>query len=104
MNLPGRELIEFGFYLAGVGISVTFGSLILLYFMLRLFLRVERRYGRRAEAGAEEAEESLPAELAAAIGVAINLYLAEEREHLRPEWRLELRKPSAWRSSGRSES
>lgn len=101
MNPAGRDAIAFGFYLAAVGISVTFGSLILMYFMLRIFIRVERHYAAPAQARA--AAEALPIEVVAAIGAAIEKYLEEEREHILPELRLEDRKPSAWRSSGRSD-
>ncbi len=102
MHAAGRDAIAFGFYLAGVGISVTFGSLILMYFILRIFIRVERHYAAPAEAKAGAAE-ALPVEVVAAIGAAIEKYLEEEREHIVPELRLEERKPSVWRSSGRSD-
>jgi len=98
-----EQALKFGLYLALVGIGVTFGSLIFLYFILRAFLMYQRS-ALKKEANKIQADKPLPDELAAVIGVAIEKYLKEEQEYLSPPLQLEFKKPSAWKISGRSET
>ncbi len=92
--------LKFGIHIALVGIGVTFGSLIFLYFLLRAFLRYERRAAAKEEKQ-KPAGEPIPEELVAVIGVAIEKYLEQDREYISPQWRLELKPASAWKISGR---
>jgi len=96
-----NETLLFGFRLTLVGISVTFVSLILLYLMLVAFARYSQNLKKKG--ALISASEEIPEELITAVTVGIEKFLEEEREYIEPELRLEMRKPSAWKISGRRE-
>lgn len=102
--VPEPGALKFGLYLALVGISITFGSLLFLYLILILFSRMERWFSQKNGHLVSE-DEPLDEELIAVIGVALEKYLAEERAYISgpSEIRLKFRKPSSWKISGRSE-
>jgi len=98
------EALKFGLYIAFVGIGVTFGSLVFLYLILAGFARYERWALKRHNENISSEEPLSEEEVASAV-IGIERYLEEERERIPAplEFKLEFRRPSAWKLSGRSE-
>lgn len=82
------------------GMGTVFGALVILLLVLKGIFFLEKALS--GEKG-EEVQESIEPELVAVIATAIEKYLEEERIYRRPHIRLEIRKPSSWKISSRSE-